>query len=188
MAMFAAVAFNSTGIYMNFKKTGVALAIAVSALAAGSVQAATVNAGTISGSYSTVFNVAQGVSFADTVNFSIASPSTLTGTAASLKLNFGSLSLLDIAGLTVNVWNNSHPFGTTNFGSFAGGTGSYTFNLPTAGDYHVDITGTATGAFGGTYAVGLQVAAVPEPETYAMLLAGLGVMGAIARRRKQNAA
>lgn len=29
------------------------------------------------------------------------------------------------------------------------------------------------------------VAAVPEPETYAMLLAGLGIMGGIARRRKQ---
>lgn len=29
-----------------------------------------------------------------------------------------------------------------------------------------------------------QVTAVPEPETYAMLLAGLGLMGGIARRRK----
>ncbi|MBK7006138.1 MAG: FxDxF family PEP-CTERM protein [Burkholderiales bacterium] len=29
-----------------------------------------------------------------------------------------------------------------------------------------------------------SVTSVPEPETYAMLLAGLGVMGAIARRRK----
>ncbi len=29
---------------------------------------------------------------------------------------------------------------------------------------------------------------VPEPETYAMLLAGLGVMGAVARRRKQKSA
>jgi len=29
---------------------------------------------------------------------------------------------------------------------------------------------------------------VPEPETYAMLLAGLGLMGFVARRRKQNAA
>ncbi|MBV5336567.1 MAG: PEP-CTERM sorting domain-containing protein, partial [Deltaproteobacteria bacterium] len=28
------------------------------------------------------------------------------------------------------------------------------------------------------------VAAVPEPETYAMLLAGLSLMGGIARRRK----
>ena len=33
-----------------------------------------------------------------------------------------------------------------------------------------------------------DVAAVPEPETYAMLLAGLGVLGFAARRRKQNAA
>lgn len=33
----------------------------------------------------------------------------------------------------------------------------------------------------------ISVTSVPEPETYAMLLAGLGVMGAIARRRKQAA-
>ena len=32
----------------------------------------------------------------------------------------------------------------------------------------------------------INVAAVPEPETYAMLLAGLGLMGAVARRRKQG--
>ena len=29
-----------------------------------------------------------------------------------------------------------------------------------------------------------EVSAVPEPETYAMLLAGLGLMGFLARRRK----
>lgn len=31
-----------------------------------------------------------------------------------------------------------------------------------------------------------QVTAVPEPETFAMLLAGLGLMGAVARRRSVN--
>lgn len=31
----------------------------------------------------------------------------------------------------------------------------------------------------------ISVTAVPEPETYAMLLAGLGLMGAITRRRRQ---
>ena len=34
----------------------------------------------------------------------------------------------------------------------------------------------------------LHIAAVPEPETYAMLMAGLGLMGAIARRRNKKSA
>lgn len=34
----------------------------------------------------------------------------------------------------------------------------------------------------------ISVTAVPEPETYAMLLAGLGLMGCIARRRKHSKA
>jgi hypothetical protein len=32
----------------------------------------------------------------------------------------------------------------------------------------------------------LAIAAIPEPETYAMLLAGLGLVGFIAGRRKQT--
>lgn len=40
---------------------------------------------------------------------------------------------------------------------------------------------------GVTATVGATVSAVPEPETYAMLLAGLGLMGTIARRRKNAA-
>lgn len=35
---------------------------------------------------------------------------------------------------------------------------------------------------------GTGVTPIPEPETYAMLMAGLGVMAAVARRRKQKAA
>jgi hypothetical protein len=38
------------------------------------------------------------------------------------------------------------------------------------------------------YLGAMTVAAVPEPETYAMLLAGLGLMGAVARRRKAKQA
>ena len=40
------------------------------------------------------------------------------------------------------------------------------------------------------FTVGLNgpVGAVPEPETYAMLLAGLGMMGFVARRRKNKTA
>jgi len=34
----------------------------------------------------------------------------------------------------------------------------------------------------------VAVTAVPEPETYAMMLAGLGLIGTIARRRKVRSA
>jgi hypothetical protein len=37
------------------------------------------------------------------------------------------------------------------------------------------------------YSIGLQVSAVPEPASLPMLLAGLGVLGGIARRRKPQA-
>jgi hypothetical protein len=69
-----------------------------------------------------------------------------------------------------------------------------------AGAVHANLAGTATSEFNGTSGntKSLSVTAfngyanvtytyaqpVPEPETYAMLLAGLGLVGAIARRRK----
>jgi len=40
---------------------------------------------------------------------------------------------------------------------------------------------------GGVALDNISVTAVPEPETYAMLLAGLGLMGAVARRRRAAA-
>ena len=43
-----------------------------------------------------------------------------------------------------------------------------------------------TDLYGTTDVVRLQVAAVPEPETYAMLLTGLGLMGWIARRQRKH--
>jgi hypothetical protein len=54
---------------------------------------------------------------------------------------------------------------------------------------HTNATSYVAGNFGlldgiGDNAAGFAVAAVPEPETYAMMLAGLGLMATIARRRK----
>jgi len=36
------------------------------------------------------------------------------------------------------------------------------------------------------YNLGTAVTPIPKPETYALMLAGLGAMGFIARRRKQS--
>jgi hypothetical protein len=71
--------------------------------------------------------------------------------------------------------------GLLNVGAFSSGVGSFGFSSyqsfsPT--DFsrtHYSITSIS------------QVVAVPEPETYAMMLAGLGLLGVAARRRKQKA-
>lgn len=55
-----------------------------------------------------------------------------------------------------------------------------------AGTYTLQVRGTVSGLGGGGYAGVLNIAAVPEADTYAMLIAGLGVMGLVARRKSNK--
>ena len=61
----------------------------------------------------------------------------------------------------------------SNADSFTLGTGSYYYLVGSAKPGSYTLTSTA-------------VAAVPEPETYAMLAAGLGIVGFVASRRRRN--
>jgi hypothetical protein len=51
------------------------------------------------------------------------------------------------------------------------------------GDYTLKIGGNSVGQGGGFYSVAAVTVPVPEPETWAMLLAGLGLVGFAVRRR-----
>lgn len=59
----------------------------------------------------------------------------------------------------------------------------YSFNVTATGNDALVFLGQNNPSYNSLSNVSLT-AAVPEPETYAMLLAGLGIMGLLARRRK----
>jgi hypothetical protein len=122
-------------------------------------------------------------SFTDNIMFTIPGASNISSTTVAnnlmsfLNIDNGMVSLFKEAGDTDTLLGSY---------SFDGTTGStwHTFSALTGGDYYYQITGNATGTSGGFYSITSAVQAVPEPETYALLLAGLGIMGSLYRRRK----
>ena len=62
-----------------------------------------------------------------------------------------------------------------------------TESLLVAGSYTLRVLGKTVGTKGGSWGGDLNlVAAIPEPETYALLAGGLGVLAFVARRRRAN--
>ena len=82
--------------------------------------------------------------------------------------------------------------GTVANNSYANGLGLMRVDVPPSGsgvstyNPYVD-GGFSVRSYFDTTSGTVTISAVPEPETYAMLLAGLGLMGAIARRRRNQA-
>jgi len=109
-------------------------------------------------------------SFTATVNFTGLASGTydVIGDISASMVNFSSVSL------------DGHAWNVTNFPQFSFGYLEVTANQP----LQLVLTGnslTGNPNFSGS----LQVTAVPEPESYAMLLAGLGAIGLVARRRNK---
>lgn len=61
---------------------------------------------------------------------------------------------------------------------------SLSWDTPINGPAYLNVTGITNGSLGGLYSGSIAItSAVPEPESLAMLLAGLGLMAAVVRRR-----
>lgn len=123
------------------------------------------------------------ISFTDKISFTLAGLSDLEIAAATTKSpSFG------IGGGTVTLWLDEAV--DTKIGEFKFDAPAYngfnTFSSLAAGSYYFTVAGATTGRLGGSYVVNAAVTPVPEPETYALLLGGLGVIGFIARRRNAS--
>lgn len=98
-------------------------------------------------------------------------------------VDFGTPIVIDSFGQ--GFWGNGTPIlNGSSTGFFGSGEVHGVIRLPGSFD---SITFTHTSENWHGFTVGVAIAPIPEPETYAMLLAGLGLLGFAARRKKENA-
>ena len=158
-------------------------ALAAVALASGmsSAMASTFNIGSLPiapAVYSNVQSVAPGA-VSDLYSF-LFPAGALTGSGSAISIDVGTI--LNIDNIQVSLLDAAlNPLA---WGSM--GDTSVLFNQPlTAGSsYSFRVTGNAFGSAGGTYAFLASAAPVPEPAAIALMLAGMGVVGSIVRRRR----
>ena len=157
------------------KFSGVALGMALSgmAMATGPVEMSTISLGVgpLPASFSTSKNFMSGTTFEHTWNFDFSSAAQVVAFITDMQIG----SFFNISNFQINV---DHGGWTSLPGDTLSGMGTVS-----AGTHTLQISGVADGSFGGAYAFSFSAVPVPEAETWAMMLAGLGLVGL--RLRKQ---
>jgi len=123
----------------------------------------------------------------DIYTFDILPVSAVAGTAVTITLDIPELPGMEfeISGFGVEFRDSLNTLVASDFQT---GPTDFTVaisaNLPAATGYKFIVLGNTTGTLGGSYGGALAAVAVPEAETYAMMLAGLGLVGFLVSRRR----
>ncbi len=134
-----------------------------------------------------------GNTFSDIFTFNIGTPFDAAASVTSSFLNTPQTKDLLITGFSLYRYDPGTMaiLGTaiagineTGFGSHPTDSWSLSAYGLTSGYYALKVDGRVQGTGGGAFGGDLTVSPVPEPATYGMLLAGLGLLGVAASRRK----
>jgi len=117
--------------------------------------------------------------FTDTFTFTLTTPSVANGSLTSAlngaqDVDFASITLTGPSGVFAFTQLNPDPVEVWALPAAGASLASGAYTLTVIGT-----NSTAGGSYGGNFAV----TAVPEPETYALMLAGLMVVGFLSKRR-----
>jgi hypothetical protein len=153
--------------------------------AAGAAQAATTSFGTVSdGSYGFGRAIDFGETFTDYVDFSLSNSAEVSSFIKSFDMSIFHFDLLGIDNFTTGL----QKLGSSGYATIAtlnANPASFD-DLLSPGSYRFSVAGTGSGFFGGIYRGTLHVAAVPEADTWVMLLMAFGIV-VYQLRRKQRA-
>lgn len=167
---------------MKLKSTLAALALSASSLAAfGADNTIAWNEdysiGTFFGNYATQGDTS------DQFGFTLFQPSYVTASLTSISLD--DKSNFDFSSATLGS-NNFTDLGTETVDGAEVESWALGNTLLNPGVYYVTVGGTVDGSSGGAFAGTINVSPIPEPETYALMLAGLGLVGYLGHRRRRT--
>lgn len=158
------------------------LAAAATIMISSGAQATDYSFGDVTGMQVNGVNPVAVGGFIDNLFFTIDFPSIGTGVLSDVFVNAPTMPNFDITGMSANLWADMGTVGSVDVldiplqlvgsGDYIQGSGPLL-----AGNYYFQLTGSGAGALGGQYFYNAAAVPVPEPTTWAMLLAGVGLVG-----------